>query len=37
MGAAQAFYRSADYAPLLLQRLASAASGIILVEGCAPG
>ncbi len=37
MGGAQAFYRSADYAPLLLQRLASAASGIILVEGCAPG
>ena len=37
MDAAQAFYRSADYAPLLQRRLASTASDIILVEGCAPG
>ena len=35
--AARHFYNSADYAPLLRQRLASAASGIILVEGCSPG
>ena len=37
VNAAQGFYRSADYAPLLRQRLASAASDIVLVEGCAPG
>ena len=35
--AAQSFYRSADYAPLLRQRMASAASDIVLAEGCAPG
>ncbi len=37
MVAAQSFYRSADYAPLLRQRLASTASDIVLMEGCAPG
>ena len=35
--AAQNFYRGADYQPLLRQRMASAASDIVLVEGCAPG
>ena len=37
MDAARSFYRSADYAPLLRQRLASAASDIVLAEGCIPG
>ncbi len=37
MDAAQGFYRSADYAPLLRQRQASAASNIALVEGYLPG
>ena len=37
MDAARSFYRSADYAPLLQKRLASAASDIVLAEGCAPG
>ena len=32
--AARSFYRSADYAPLLRRRLASAAADIVLVEGC---
>ena len=32
--AARSFYRSADYAPLLRQRQASAAADIVLVEGC---
>lgn len=37
MDAARSFYRSADYAPLLQRRLASAASDIVLAEGCLPG
>ena len=37
MDAAQRFYRSADYAPLLRQRSASAASDIVLVDGYVPG
>lgn len=37
MDAARRFYRSADYAPLLQKRLDSAASDIVLVEGCPPG
>ena len=37
MDAARSFYRSADYAPLLQQRLASTASDIVLVEGYVPG
>jgi uncharacterized protein (DUF1330 family) len=37
MDAAQSFYRSVDYAPLLRQRLASATSDIVLSEGCLPG
>lgn len=36
MDAAQSFYRSADYAPLLRQRLASTISDIVLVEGYVP-
>lgn len=32
--AARSFYRSADYAPLLRLRQASAAADIVLVEGC---
>ena len=35
--AARLFYRSADYAPVLQSRLASAASDVILVEGVPPG
>ena len=37
MDAAQRFYGSADYAPLLRRRQASAASDIMLAEGYAPG
>ena len=37
MDAAQRFYGSADYAPLLRQRQASATSDIMLAEGHAPG
>ena len=37
MDAARSFYRSADYAPLLQQRLASTASDIVLAEGYVPG
>ena len=37
MDAARGFYRSADYAPLRRQRLASTASNIVLVEGYVPG
>lgn len=37
MDAARRFYRGADYAPLLRQRLASTASDIVLVEGYVPG
>ena len=36
MEAAQGFYRSPDYAPLLRLRMASTASDIVLAEGCAP-
>lgn len=36
MQAAQAFYDSADYAPLLALRLASTRSDVVLVEGYAP-
>jgi uncharacterized protein (DUF1330 family) len=36
MAAAQGFYDSADYAPLLAQRLASTRSDVVLVEGYAP-
>ena len=37
MDAARSFYRSAEYAPLLQQRLDSTASDIVLVEGYVPG
>lgn len=37
MDAAQRFYGSADYAPLLQRRQASATSDIMLAEGYAPG
>lgn len=37
LDAARGFYRSADYAPLLRQRLASATADIVLVEGCLAG
>ena len=36
MDAARSFYYSADYAPLLRQRLASTASDVLLVEGYVP-
>lgn len=36
MDAAQGFYRSADYEPLLRRRQASAASDIVLAEGYLP-
>ncbi len=36
MDAAQSFYHSAEYAPVLQLRLNSAASDIVLVEGCLP-
>ena len=35
--AARSFYRSDDYAPLLRQRLASAASDIVVVGSCTSG
>lgn len=37
MSAAQSFYHSPEYAPVLQLRLDSAASDIVLVEGCPPG
>ena len=37
MEAARVFYHSADYAPVLQLRLASAASDVLLVEGLPPG
>ncbi len=37
MDAARRFYRSAEYAPALQLRLASAASEVVLVEGASPG
>lgn len=37
MDAARGFYHSADYAPVLQRRLATATSDIALVEGCLPG
>ncbi len=37
MDAARGFYHSADYAPVLQRRLATATSDIVLVEGCLPG
>ena len=37
MNAAQSFYRSTDYAPLLQQRLASTASDIVLADGYVAG
>ncbi|WP_237215120.1 DUF1330 domain-containing protein [Falsiroseomonas oryziterrae] len=37
MAAAQAFYASPDYAPLLALRLATTRSDVVLVEGHAPG
>ncbi len=37
MEAARGFYHSADYAPVLQLRLASAASDVLLVEGLLPG
>jgi uncharacterized protein (DUF1330 family) len=37
MDAARRFYHSADYAPVLQLRLASAASEVVLVEGSSPG
>ena len=37
MEAALRFYRSAEYAPVLQLRLASAASEVVLVEGAMPG
>jgi uncharacterized protein (DUF1330 family) len=36
MAAAQGFYDSADYAPLLALRLASTKGDVVLVEGYAP-
>jgi len=36
MDAAQVFYHSAEYAPVLQRRLDSAVSDIVLVEGCVP-
>ena len=36
MDAARSFYRSAEYARLLRQRLASTAADIVLVEGYVP-
>jgi len=35
--AARAFYDSAEYAPLLKQRLASSSGDLMLVDGVAPG
>lgn len=35
--AARAFYGSAEYAPLLKQRLASSSGDLMLVDGVAPG
>ncbi len=37
MDAARGFYHSADYAPVLQRRLATATSDIVLVEGYLPG
>ena len=37
MEAALRFYHSAEYAPVLQLRLASAASEVVLVEGAMPG
>jgi uncharacterized protein (DUF1330 family) len=36
MDAARAFYHSADYAPLLAQRIAAAEGTVVLVEGYTP-
>ena len=37
MEAAHGFYHSAEYAPVLKLRLASAVSEVVLVEGTSPG